>query len=458
MKDKYRSLLQQHRAEKEAEAARLHEMQVNGTVAVAKESEAADLFSIGGGQNDYHPIKSRKTFSDGCKDGERIPQISTFHCLGSLRGIQEMNPLQRNEAGELEWNSAYIDGERTGNPNSPWRSLHGMEGPLRDYMNEVGTKRLVQFAGMVNRLGNSCPFAVGVFAIGTPVTRIPDNPLYSQKVDEIIEAYYKASKSATSKHEKFISLIAVIPPTQQLELRESEGAFYYINDSDTAAASATSYQQHGASNAVNQLSNLKYAKTWMGVTMESIKSDVIIPDLNLYPELVSSVRARAGETVDSHSLIKNRSRLMVYIEHNWHNLGQTGPFMPILWEFPKVMLAYLESKKSEGSSTESVSAIEIFEDPSNQGTIPVVLVPKDVVDKAVHDIKNRLENLPFAGLSKHQIFVARLDADRWDEPGRVAGSSIMEAMNSTDSLCQVTVSITNSFGVMDGSTRGYGAR
>ena len=315
-------------------------------------------------------------------------------------------------------------------------------------MNDTKAKKqLVQMAGMVTRVTNSFPFPVAVFLIGAPVTRIPDDPLYSEKTREIIDAYYRASQTtASTKQDKFISLLKVIPPNQALDLNEQQGAFYYMRDSETAGN--TGQYKNSQNEDGNPLVDLQYAKSWMGVSLEDIKNDVIVMDMSSRQELVELIMGK-GQTMEPTALVRNKSRLRDYISHQWSvlNEDERDPFRDHVWDFPKVLVTLMG--KNKDMKVEHIEARKIFADPENQGTILVNNIPTAIVQKALEKIRLNLENLPFAHLSRHQLFVSRVDADRWDEPGEIADQNIIGPLVQRGALCQISVTIINGYGVME---------
>lgn len=389
-------------------------------------------------------------------DESTISHKVEFQVFGSLDQVQMGNPLVRDELGKLKWTQFYTeDVNRTTKPSSPWRKAFHERGPMQPFMKEgtSATSKAVHCGTKLLSVTNSYPFPVGLFMIGSRVSRSPEDSLWAEKVEEIMAAFYVNQDTLSDTKRSSIAFVRAIPPNQTLSL-DSDVVFHAEDcdnrpedDANTNTQGFSSSQERGQQEqSVSKAPEVNnWAKQWINVTKESMRSSIMIDEFN--PGLMvggdggafeADKASRSGSSTVVppemvQSLIKAKSPLARFIFKHWDVILQkaTGEESNTAMNYQFWIIPSHFLNKNDNRSPE-----ERAKNPIRLEVHPVL---KIVVDTALAMIDEILDNLPFARLSEHQFFLARLDSDSFKcTEGSVTPASSIEAHLEVPIVCAFT--------------------
>jgi len=232
---------------------------------------------------------------------------------------------------------------------------------------------------------NNSPFALGLFFIGSKISRTGENVLYKERIAQIERAYYDAHPSTEGKVQS-ISLAIVINPNASITYEDH----VLFRCGDLAGSSDLSME------AANQ--RVHNSQAWVNVSKKDLRDSVVNDNVG------------EEETDESRKMtyLMRDSKLWHFIKSNYKailmSLGepsnQAFPFedweMPLSQAVPSTTSQYLAPEKASEK-------------------VRVHPIPWRVTHKALELAEKMIDRLPFENLEEHRFYVARLDGTSWDD-------------------------------------------
>jgi len=360
--------------------------------------------------------------------GEVVPQVIQFTVCGTPSELEEMDPLIQTKSN-LEWTQLYNDESRVSKPHSPWRSMYAkngimshfmkmnkkgfttehsqpaisthLEGPVKSLYKETINSKVVLRATIGLNVTNNSPFTIGIFNINGKVSRMPENPLYQDRVNSIVKAFDR--HMSTHGGNTTISLMKIVQPHSNITFEDDVifRASDVVSDDLKETSSKVSTED---------------LRCWIGVDYDDMEKSVL--------NMRAALHCRPEQQV---ALITAQSPLCRFIRTNWQDI---------------MLSHYGSSNVSQNSQNVkneqwTMSAGQVYEtDPEGYAALSAEDLAKEyhvwplstwIVQTALEMAKITIDTLPYEELTNQQIYVARLDANTWTASTGNVNANMMES-------------------------------